>query len=133
VNLLAALDGAPDHAQRCSVAASCESACVAMREHSAFVGHQFCAVGSHGFAGGNVFVIHGESIGEQRLLNLRQVCPAGSQPGEQSLHAIDGPEEIDSCRTRSCKNLADMREFRCELFGGFGVGLFGSQSDAHGR
>ena len=101
MNLLAALDGSADHAQRCTVAAGCQSAGIAVSEHSAFVGHQFRAVGSHGFAGGDVFVIHGESIGEQCLLNLRKACAAGLQPGEQRFHAVDGPEEIDGCWTRS--------------------------------
>jgi len=89
-------------------------------------------VGSHGFAGGDVFVVHGKSVGEQGFLDFREACSVGLQLGEERLHAVDGPEEIHRCRSRSGEDGADVRELGGELLGGCGVGLLRSEGDAEG-
>jgi hypothetical protein len=68
VNLLAALDSSANHSQSRSIAAGGQRPRVAMRKDSALVRHQLRAICSHGFAGGDIFVVHGERVGQQRLL-----------------------------------------------------------------
>ncbi len=64
VNLLAALDSSANHSQRRSVAAGGQCARVAMRKDSALIRHQLRAICPHSLAGGDVFVVHGERIGQ---------------------------------------------------------------------
>jgi hypothetical protein len=89
-------------------------------------------VGSQGFAGGDVFLVHGEGVGEQGPLDFREACSIGLQLGEERLHAVDGPEEIYCCWARSGEDGADVCELRSELFGGQGVGLLRAEGDAEG-
>jgi hypothetical protein len=82
MNLFAPLNCSANDAQSRSVAAGGQRSGVAVGEDAAFLGHQVGAVRSHGFAGGDVLVVHGESVGQQSLLDFCEAGSLSAQPGE---------------------------------------------------
>ena len=64
MDALALLDGGADDAQRGAVSAGGEGAGVAVSEDAAFCGQKRRAVCAHGFACGDVFVVHGMGFGQ---------------------------------------------------------------------
>ena len=62
VDLVAALDGGADDSEGGAVAAGGEGSGVAVGEDGAFLREEGCAVGAHGLAGGDVFVVHAAGL-----------------------------------------------------------------------
>ncbi len=62
VDLVAALDGGADDSEGGAVAAGGEGSGVAVGEDGAFLREEGCSVGSHGLAGGDVFVVHAAGL-----------------------------------------------------------------------
>ena len=79
VDLVAALDGGADDSEGGSVAAGGEGSGVAVGEDGALLGEERCAVGSHGLAGGDVFVVHPPGFGDEGGFDLGD---GGSGGGE---------------------------------------------------
>ena len=113
--LLALLDGGADDAEGGAVAAGGQGAGVAVGEDAALVGQQRGAECAHGFAGGDVFVVHGVGFGEDSFLDLGEGCAGCQQIGEEALHAVDGPEEIDGGGAGSGEAGADAVELGREF------------------
>ena len=70
VDLVAALDGGADDAERGAVAAGGEGAGVAVGEDGAFLREKRRAVSAHLLAGGDVFVVHAAGFGDDGGFDL---------------------------------------------------------------
>ena len=95
VDLVAVFDGGANDAERSAVAAGGEGAGVAVREDGAFFGKECGAVGSHLFAGGDVFVVHLTSAGYNGGFDLGDGGVFGGEGVVKAADLVDAPEEVD--------------------------------------
>ena len=117
VNALALLDGGADDAESSPVTASGQSARIAVGQHAAFFGQQGSAVSAHGFARGDVFLVHCVGFGEKFSLYFCHCGSVGEQGGEDLLHAIDGPKKVDGGGAGRGQAIADARKLRHKFLG----------------
>ncbi len=114
VDLVAALDCGADDSEGCAVAAGGEGSRVAVGEDGAFLREEGCAVRSHGFAGGDVFVVHLLGFGDEGCLDVGD-RGAGCGEGVVAVaHALDGPEQVDGGWAGLGEGLADGGDFGVE-------------------
>src|SRR6185437_16250706 len=111
VDLVAALDGSTDDAERGAVAAGGEGSGVAVGEDGALLGEEGCSVCSHLFAGGDVFVVHLPGLGDEGGLDLGNGCAGSGEGIILVAHALDRPEEIDGGRAGFGEGFGDDGDF----------------------
>ncbi len=131
---LPCFDCRANDAERGAVAAGGERAGVAVGEHAALVGQQRAAEGSHGLAGGDVFLVHGVGFGEKLLFDFGHRGAGGAQRGKERFHAVDGPEEIDGGGPRAGQALRrSARTPGAKCFCRGGLRVLCAESDAVSR
>ena len=84
-----------------------------MGEHAAARRQQGSAKTTHGLIGCDVFFMHTLSFGDQAQLDLRN--GVSNQPFKTTLHAADGPEQVDCGGTGLAQGAANLPESATKL------------------
>ena len=95
-------------------------------------GHEFRAEAADGFVGGFLFQVNLLGFFDHCLANFCEVGSLRGQFGEAALHAFEGPEEIDCCRSSLRQRFADLGEFGAQCFDGVRRGVKNAKSGSHG-
>ena len=131
VDLVAALDGGADDAEGGAVAAGGECSGVAVGEDCAFFGKEGCAVGTHLFAGGDVFVVHAAGFGDDGGFDLGDWSVFGGERVVEVADLVDSPEEIDGGGAGLGEGLGDDGDFGGEVGDGGGGAAVDADGHAH--
>ena len=132
VDLVAALDGGADDAEGGAVAAGGEGSGVAVGEDGAFLGEEGCAVRSHLFAGGDVFVVHLAGFGDDGGLDFGDGGVFGGERVVEVADLVDAPEEVDGGGAGLGEGLGDDGDFCVERWDGGCGAAVDADGHAHG-
>ena len=111
-----AFDRGANHAEGSSIAAGGERARIAMRQDTTGARHQHSAEGTHGAAGGDVFVIHAARFGHGCLLNLRHGGAGFLRHGDAPAGgSVQFPRKVDGGGTGGGEGVANDFQIFVEL------------------
>jgi len=132
VDLVAPLDGGADDTEGGAIAAGGEGSGIAVGEDGAFLRKEGCSVGSHGLAGGDVFVVHAAGLGYDCCFDLRDGRVLCGQVVVDAADLVDGPEEVDCGGAGFGEGFADDFDFGVEGRDGGGGAAVDADGYAHG-